>query len=60
MKFVGFLRGINVGGHRKILMKDLKLMLENLGLKKVETYIQSGNFVFELDNDNSNEIQKIV
>ncbi|MFV0391443.1 MAG: DUF1697 domain-containing protein [Paludibacteraceae bacterium] len=52
------LRGINVGGKRKIRMTDLKLLCEELGLKNVETYIQSGNLLFnsdkrsfELEND---------
>jgi len=48
------LRGINVGGHRKILMADLKQLLEKNGfLKNVATYIQSGNVVFNTDEENS-------
>lgn len=47
-KYISILRGINVGGNRKILMKDLKVLFEKMGLSKVETYIQSGNIVFEL------------
>jgi len=48
-KYISILRGINVGGNRKILMKDLKVLFEKLGFSKVETYIQSGNVVFESD-----------
>ena len=40
------LRGINVSGHKRILMKDLKLLFENLGFQQVTTYIQSGNVIF--------------
>ena len=40
-----FLRGINVGGKRKVLMVDLKQTLEHLGYQKVKTYIQSGNVI---------------
>ena len=47
MKYLAILRGINVGGHRKILMKDLKELLSNLGLTEIKTYIQSGNVVFQ-------------
>ncbi len=43
---IALLRGINVGGHRKIKMADLKAMLHKMGLKDVVTYIQSGNVVF--------------
>ena len=45
--YIGLLRGINVGGHHKIKMADLKNLLESLGLQKVKTYIQSGNVLFE-------------
>ena len=46
-KYISILRGINVGGNRKILMKDLKVLFEKLVFLKVETFIQSGNVVFE-------------
>jgi uncharacterized protein (DUF1697 family) len=39
------LRGVNVGGHL-IKMEALRALYESLGLKKVETFIQSGNVVF--------------
>jgi uncharacterized protein (DUF1697 family) len=44
-KFVVLLRGINVGGHNKLPMKNLREMLESLGYESVQTYIQSGNVV---------------
>ncbi len=47
MKQVSLLRGINVSGHKKIKMADLKALYEKLGFKRVATYIQSGNVVFE-------------
>jgi uncharacterized protein (DUF1697 family) len=46
-RFVCLLRGINVSGKNKILMKDLTLLFEDLGFGKVETYIQSGNVSFD-------------
>ena len=46
-KFVALLRGINVGGKNKILMADLRQLLESANFKNVQTYIQSGNIVFE-------------
>ena len=42
---VAMLRGINVGGHHKIAMSELRAVCENLGLADVQTYIQSGNVV---------------
>ncbi len=47
-KYISLLRGINVGGHRKILMADLRALYEGLGLLNCTTYIQSGNAFFEL------------
>ena len=46
-KYVAFLRGINVGGNKLIKMADLRQLFEDLGLKNVSTYIQSGNVIFE-------------
>ncbi len=44
--YIALLRGINVGGHKKLKMADLKLLFEDLGFKNVTTYIQSGNVIF--------------
>lgn len=46
-KFVAFLRAINVGGTKIIKMSDLKKMFESFGLSNVQTYINSGNVIFE-------------
>jgi uncharacterized protein (DUF1697 family) len=48
MRYIAILRGINVGTGRKVPMADLKKLCENMGLQNVQTYIQSGNLVFEL------------
>jgi uncharacterized protein (DUF1697 family) len=48
---IALLRGINVGGHNIIKMADLKSMFESLGLHKVKTYIQSGNILFESEEE---------
>jgi uncharacterized protein (DUF1697 family) len=40
------LRGINVGGHRRIAMADLRALLSGLGFSGVATLLQSGNAVF--------------
>lgn len=48
MRYIAILRRINVGSGRKVPMADLKKLCENQGLQNVQTYIQSGNMVFEL------------
>jgi uncharacterized protein (DUF1697 family) len=45
-RFIAFLRAINVGGHT-VKMDDLRQLFEALGFSGVETFIASGNVVFE-------------
>lgn len=45
--YIVLLRAVNVGGTGKIAMADFRKLLEGLGFKNVETYIQSGNAVFD-------------
>lgn len=46
MRFIAFLRAINVGGHI-VTMDRLRALFEELGFGHVETYIASGNVVFD-------------
>jgi len=46
---IALLRGINVGGNNKLPMKELSAQLEGMGVRRVQTYIQSGNVVFDCD-----------
>ena len=46
-RYAAFLRAVNVGGTGKLPMAELRLMCEGLGFSKVQTYIASGNVVFE-------------
>ncbi len=48
MKYVAFLRGINVGGKNKIKMETLREICGSLGFENVKTYINSGNVIFEM------------
>jgi uncharacterized protein (DUF1697 family) len=47
VRYVAFLRGINVGGKTLIKMADLKTCIEALGLDDVSTFIASGNVLFK-------------
>ena len=49
LKYVAFLRAINVGGKNFVRMADVRACLEELGVERVSTYIQSGNILFESD-----------
>ncbi|MDB5687847.1 MAG: hypothetical protein JWR77_2436 [Rhizorhabdus sp.] len=45
-KMIVLLRGINVGGNRKVPMAALRNAARAAGLDDIETYIQSGNLLF--------------
>jgi uncharacterized protein (DUF1697 family) len=53
---VALLRAVNVGG-RKLVMKDLKAIAEELGLGSARTFIASGNLLFTSD-DGENPLRK--
>jgi len=46
MRYVALLRAVNVGG-RTVKMDRLRTLFEELKLRNVETYIASGNVIFE-------------
>src|SRR3954468_21044845 len=48
---IALLRGINVGGHRKVPMAQLRALAEELGFANVRTYVASGNLVFDDDGE---------
>ncbi|WP_327178772.1 DUF1697 domain-containing protein [Streptomyces sp. NBC_01335] len=50
------LRGINVGGHRRVPMPELRALLTELGHSGVTTYLQSGNAVLTATSDDEKEV----
>jgi uncharacterized protein (DUF1697 family) len=48
--YAALLRGINVGGSRKVPMADLRTLMEGLGHDGVRSYLQSGQAVFTADH----------
>ncbi len=57
---IALFRGINVGGNNKLRMADLSKLLEELGLRQVKTYIQSGNIVFQSDDQNLSDLSQQI
>jgi uncharacterized protein (DUF1697 family) len=57
--YATLLRGVNVGSKNRIKMADLQRTLESIGLGKVETYIQSGNIIFESSQEEE-ALQKMM
>ncbi|WP_340006536.1 DUF1697 domain-containing protein [Paenibacillus sp. FSL K6-0276] len=58
--YIALLRGINVGGNKIIKMQDLKTMLQSLGFHNVRTYIQSGNVLFESDEESESLLTGVM
>jgi uncharacterized protein (DUF1697 family) len=58
--FVSMLRGINVSGHNKIGMTDLKYLYETLNLRNVITYVQSGNVVFDASEKDASKLSSLI
>ena len=55
-RFVAFLRAINVGGHT-VKMEALRKHFESLGISNVETFIASGNVIFETSSKNAQSLE---
>ena len=58
--YVALLRGINVGGHIKVPMAELRALLTNLNYQNVKAYIQSGNVIFESSQSNISAIENSI
>lgn len=59
-KYVAFLRGINVGGHHKVPMAELRKAMAAIKFEKVETLLNSGNIIFEAIADNPEVLEKAI
>ena len=58
-RYALLVRGINVGGKNKVVMAELRQELTDLGLEKVETYINSGNIFFTSTDPKVKLIEKL-
>ena len=58
--YVIFLRGINVGGHHRVPMQELRDTLEDLGCREVKTFLASGNARFEADRQSPKALAKTL
>jgi uncharacterized protein (DUF1697 family) len=58
--YAALLRGINVGGNKKVSMPELKALFVDLGFADVATYIQSGNVVFRAPKADARAIEERI
>jgi len=59
-QYIALFRGINVGGHNTLPMKTLISLLEDLGVVNVKTYINSGNAVFQISEENITHLSEKI
>ena len=58
--FVALLRGVNVGGNRKVAMADLRELAASLGLTDPQTLLQSGNLVFRSSARSAPQLEALL
>ena len=58
-RYVAFLRAVNVAGHARVEMKSLREMFMRAGCVRAETYIQSGNVIFDTDRNPATLFQEV-
>ncbi|MFN2564926.1 MAG: DUF1697 domain-containing protein [Gemmatimonadaceae bacterium] len=58
-RYVAFLRAINVGG-RVVKMDQLRALFEAMRLRNVETFIASGNVLFDTRSDNVDSLERRI
>ena len=58
-KSIAFLRAINVGGHN-VKMDRLRELFGSLGLSNVETFIASGNVIFDSPAESPGELERRI
>ncbi len=59
-RYIAFLRGINVGGHKIIKMPELARLFGSFGLNNVKTYIASGNVLFETSETDPDIVTRTI
>jgi uncharacterized protein (DUF1697 family) len=59
-RHIALLRGINVGGHKKVPMAKLREVLEGAGFEDVKTYVQSGNVALSAAEKSPGKVGRAV
>ncbi len=58
--YISILRGINVSGQKLIKMDALRQMYKDIGFQSVQSYIQSGNVIFQSKDTPNSELEKTI
>jgi uncharacterized protein (DUF1697 family) len=57
---IALLRGVNIGGHHKIKMEELRKLFAAMKLRDAQTYVQSGNVVFRAEGRDTAGIERKI
>lgn len=57
---VALLRAVNLGSKGKVSMADLRVLMEDLGLKEGKTLINSGNLVFRSEGKSASDLEELL
>ena len=60
LRFVALLRSVNVAGHGRVAMNELRASFEGLGFTDVTTYIQTGNVLFTTASKNEKSMAAAI
>ncbi len=58
--YIAMLRAVNVGGQNKIPAAELKRLFQALNFTNIETYIQSGNLVFDSEHQDAAYVTDLI
>ena len=58
--FIALFRGVNMAGHKKLAMGDLRALAEGIGFTKVQTLLQSGNLVFSVTSKSPEALEALL
>jgi uncharacterized protein (DUF1697 family) len=59
-KYIALLRGVNIGGNKKINMGDLRKLMTNLGLEDLRSMLNSGNLVFGSNARSAEKLERML
>jgi uncharacterized protein (DUF1697 family) len=58
--YIGLLRAVNLPGHNKVGMADLRELLADLGMRDARSLLQSGNLVFGSNVRTSTAVERLL
>lgn len=58
--YITLLRGINVAGHKRVQMADLRGLLTHLGFTDVQSVLQSGNLLFRSEKRSTRQLEQLL